>query len=314
MDQNYIPQQHYHQQQPVYVPQQPPQQQHHHHHHKQQQQQQQQHHHHKQHHHHHHHQNKHHHHKQHHQQHVIRHKPRKGGRVVSKNRKVGRWFLGETLGKGGYSWVKKGYDRKDGRVVALKFTSKAKGDWSASQSKQIQNEIEALRQIKDKHVLQLLAYNLNAKYPQKDGLIIPCVSLVLEYLPGGELFDILYYTSALNEKIARTYYHQLMDGMEACHEAGICHRDIKPQNLLLDADFQLKIADFGLAKVFEKDEDALMRTFYVGTRGYQSPEILKKKEYTTACDVFSCGVVLFILLAGYPPFEAATPKCRWYVY
>jgi len=232
--------------------------------------------------------------------------------MVSKNRKVGRWFLGETLGKGGYSWVKKGYDRKDGRVVALKFTSKAKGDWSASQSKQIQNEIEALRQIKDKHVLQLLAYNLNAKYPQKDGLIIPSVLLVLEYLPGGELFDILYYTSALSEKIARTYFKQLMDGMQACHEAGICHRDIKPQNLLLDANFQLKIADFGLAKVFEKDEDALMRTFYVGTRGYQSPEILKKKEYTTACDVFSCGVVLFILLAGYPPFEAATPKCRWY--
>lgn len=216
------------------------------------------------------------------------------------------------MGKGGYSWVKKGYDRKDGRVVALKFTSKAKGDWSASQSKQIQNEIEALRQIKDKHVLQLLAYNLNAKYPQKDGLIIPSVLLVLEYLPGGELFDILYYTAALSEKIARTYFKQLMDGMEACHAAGICHRDIKPQNLLLDANFQLKIADFGLAKVFEKDEDALMRTFYVGTRGYQSPEILKKKEYTTACDVFSCGVVLFILLAGYPPFEAATPKCRWY--
>jgi len=243
---------------------------------------------------------------------IPQHKPKKGGRMVSKNRKVGRWFLGETLGKGGYSWVKKGYDRKDGRVVALKFTSKAKGDWSASQSKQIQNEIEALRQIKDKHVLQLLAYNLNAKYPQKDGLIIPSVLLVLEYLPGGELFDILYYTSALTEKIARTYFKQLMDGMEACHEAGICHRDIKPQNLLLDANFQLKIADFGLAKVFEKDEDALMRTFYVGTRGYQSPEILKKKEYTTACDVFSCGVVLFILLAGYPPFEAATPKCRWY--
>merc|ERR1712038_467030 len=135
---------------------------------------------------------------------------------------------------------------------------------------------------------------------------------VLEYLPGGELFDILYYTSALSERIARTYFKQLMDGMEACHEAGICHRDIKPQNLLLDANFQLKIADFGLAKVFEKDEDALMRTFYVGTRGYQSPEILKKKEYTASCDVFSCGVVLFILLAGYPPFEAATPKCRWY--
>eukprot|EP01083_Nonionella_stella_P181773 652216_1 len=247
-----------------------------------------------------------------HRQYKHQHQSKRGGRMVSKNRKVGRWFLGETLGKGGYSWVKKGYDRKDGRVVALKFTSKAKGDWSASQSKQIQNEIEALRQIKDKHVLQLLAYNLNAKYPQKDGLIIPSVLLVLEYLPGGELFDILYYTSALTETIARTYFKQLMDGMEACHASGICHRDIKPQNLLLDADFQLKIADFGLAKVFKKDEDSLMQTFHVGTRGYQSPEIVKKREYTTACDVFSCGVVLFILLAGYPPFESATPKCRWY--
>lgn len=146
-----------------------------------------------------------------------------------KNRKVGRWFLGETLGKGGYSWVKKGYDRKDGRVVALKFTSKAKGDWTPSQSKQIQNEIEALRQIKHKHVLQLLAYNLNAKYPQKDGLIIPSVLLVLEYLPGGELFDILYYTSALTQTVARTYFGQLMEGMAECHNSGICHRDIKPQ-------------------------------------------------------------------------------------
>eukprot|EP01084_Bolivina_argentea_P202099 345367_1 len=115
-------------------------------------------------------------------------------------RKVGRWFLGDNLGKGGYSWVKKGYDRKDGRVVAMKFTSKAKGDWDASQSKQIQNEIDALKalnKIENKHVVQLLAFNSNAKYPQKDGLIIPCVLLVLEYLTGGELFDILYYTSAL---------------------------------------------------------------------------------------------------------------------
>ena len=232
--------------------------------------------------------------------------------IASKRRKVGRWFLGDTLGKGGYSWVKKGYDRKNGRVVALKFISKPKDGWTASQSKQIQNHIEAMRQINHKHVLKVLAYNLNAKYPQKDGSIIPSVLLVSEYLSGGELFDLLYYTSALSEKIARTYFKQLMEGMDACHKAGICHRDIKSQNLLLDANLQLKIADYGLVNVFEKDEDALMTTFYVGTRGYQSPEILKKKEYTTACDVFSCGVVLFILLGGYPPFEAATPKCRWY--
>eukprot|EP01084_Bolivina_argentea_P264255 447576_1 len=235
----------------------------------------------------------------------MEHKPKRTSRVTLKHRKFGRWFLGETLGKGGYSWVKKGYDRKDGSVVALKFTSKANNDWSASQSKQVQNQLETLRQIKDEHVLQLLEYNLNAKYPQKDGSIIPCVLLVLEYLPGGELFDILYFTSALSERIARTYFKQLISGLETFHQVGICHRDIKPQNLLLDANFQLKIADFGVNKVFETDNN-------VGTRGYQAPEILKKKEYTPACDIFSCGVVLFILLAGYPPFECASPKCKWY--
>ena len=136
--------------------------------------------------------------------------------------------------------VKKGYDRQDGRVVALKFTSKAKGNWSDSQSKQVQNEIEALRQIRHKHVLQLLAYNLNAKYPQKDGTVIPTVLLVLEYLPGGELFDILYYTHALKEDIARTYFHQLLDGMGACHSAGIC-RGVYIGILLLLLSFPLFI-------------------------------------------------------------------------
>eukprot|EP01084_Bolivina_argentea_P155265 270576_1 len=132
------------------------------------------------------------------------HIPRKGlEKKIVKNRKVGRWYLGETLGKGGYSWIKKGYDCKDGHVVALKFISKAKGKWSASQSKQIQNEIETLRQIKDKNILQLLSYNINSTYPQKDGLLTPSVLLVLEYVPGGELFDILYLSSALTEKISR---------------------------------------------------------------------------------------------------------------
>eukprot|EP01084_Bolivina_argentea_P105555 189018_1 len=127
--------------------------------------------------------------------------------------------------------------------------------------------------------------------------------LVLEYLPGGELFDILYYTTALTERITRTYFKQLINGIEAIHKGGTYHRDITPHNLLLDTNFQLKIAAFGLTKMLPK---------CVGRRGYQAPEQLKKNQYISACDVFSCGVILFILLAGYPPFEAATPKCRWY--
>ena len=89
-----------------------------------------------------------------------------------------------------------------------------------------------------------------------------------------------------------------MLGLEACHNAGIAHRDIKPQNLLLDARYNMKITDFGLSKVFESDADTIMKTTYVGTRGYQAPELLLSKPYDLACDVFSAGVVLFILLTG----------------
>ena len=114
--------------------------------------------------------------------------------------------------------------------------------------------MEVLTQIKHKHVLQLSAYNSTAKYPQKDGVIIPSVLLVLEYAPGGQLFDLLYHISALSEKIATTYFKTLMEGIQACHKLGICHGNIKSQYLLLDANFQLKVADCVLRKAFGREK------------------------------------------------------------
>jgi len=229
-----------------------------------------------------------------------------------KMRSIGRWYIGETLGKGGYSWVKKGFDKKTGKCVALKFISKADESWLQEQSKQVVTEIEALKQIRHPNVMKLYAYNLNARYPTKDKEKLETILLVLEYAPGGELFDILYYTSALEAIVARTYFGQMLAGLEACHNAGVVHRDIKPQNLLLDSRFNLKLTDFGLSKVFESDADAIMKTTYVGTRGYQAPELLLDKPYDLSCDVFSAGVVLFILLTGYPPFEQAHVSDRWF--
>jgi len=229
-----------------------------------------------------------------------------------KMRTIGRWYIGETLGKGGYSWVKKGFDKKTGKCVALKFMAKADETWLQEQSKQVVTEIEALKQIRHQNVMKLYAYNLNAKYPTKNKERIDTILLVLEYAPGGELFDIMYYTSALESVVARTYFRQMMAGLEACHNAGVAHRDLKPQNLLLDSRFNLKITDFGLSKVFESDADAVMKTTYVGTRGYQAPELLLDQPYDLACDIFSAGVVLFILLTGYPPFEQAHTSDRWF--
>lgn len=226
-------------------------------------------------------------------------------------RVIGDWIIGETLGKGTYSWVKKGTHKKNKAIVALKFM-RSDASRAREQARQVSTEIEALRQIDSPHVIKLYEYNVAAQYPERDGGSFDVILLVLEYAPGGELFDILYYTQALEETIARSYFHQLINGLEACHKAGVCHRDIKPQNLLLDHQYKLKITDFGLSKIFETDADAMMHTMQVGTRGYQAPELLIRQPYTTKADVFSVGVVLFILLAGYPPFNAASVKDKWY--
>jgi len=242
---------------------------------------------------------------------------------------IGRWTIGATLGKGGYSWVKRGQDIKTGKIVALKFMEKADVSWVKEQAKQVETEIEALKNIRHQNVMKLYAYNLNAQYPTATGAAakddthgnkkrdseqkyIDTILLVLEYAPGGELFDILYYTSALKEVVARTYFKQIINGLEACHNANVVHRDLKPQNLLLDSKFNLKITDFGLSKIIQSDADAVMKTTYVGTRGYQAPELLLNQKYDLKCDIFSVGVILFILMAGYPPFEQASKNDKWF--
>eukprot|EP01083_Nonionella_stella_P090432 252638_1 len=226
---------------------------------------------------------------------------------------IGRWTIGATLGKGGYSWVKRGQDIKTGKIVALKFMEKADVSWVKEQAKQVETEIEALKNIRHQNVMKLYAYNLNAQYPlapgasdedghttqgkdgsstDKDGQkYIDTILLVLEYAPGGELFDILYYTSALKETVARTYFKQIISGLEACHNANVVHRDLKPQNLLLDAKYNLKITDFGLSKIDPTGNSNIkMNDWHVGTRGYQAPEILLRgKEYDKKIDVFAMG-------------------------
>jgi len=250
---------------------------------------------------------------------------------AKQQRIIGRWTIGSTLGKGGYSWVKRGQDIKTGKIVALKFMEKADVSWVKEQAKQVETEIEALKNIRHQNVMKLYAYNLNAQYPLakdqdaakdthgqgskvqgKDQKFIDTILLVLEYAPGGELFDILYYTSSLKEDVARTYFKQIVNGLEACHNANVVHRDLKPQNLLLDSKYNLKITDFGLSKIIQSDADAIMKTTYVGTRGYQAPELLLNQKYDLKCDVFSVGVILFILLAGYPPFEQASKSDKWF--
>eukprot|EP01084_Bolivina_argentea_P171075 296397_1 len=178
--------------------------------------------------------------------------------MSNKQRIIGRWTIGDTLAKGNYSWIKRGQDIKTGKIVALKFVEKSVG-LVKEQVKQIETEIEALRNVRHPNVRKLYAYNLNAQYPlaSEDDIVkdnnnqkyIDTILLVSEYIVGGELFDILYYTSALRERVVRTFFKQIINGLEACHNANVIHRNLKPQNLLLDINYNLKITGFGICKI-----------------------------------------------------------------
>jgi len=139
------------------------------------------------------------------------------------------------------------------------------------------------------------------------------IFIVLELVEGGELFEHLVEKKVLPEDEARFFFHQLIDGLVYCQKAGICHRDLKPENLLLDKRGNLKISDFGLSTLYVGDAEAegqqraeLLHTT-CGTPNYVAPEVLESRGYDgKSADVWSVGVILFVLLAGYLPFEEET--------
>lgn len=227
------------------------------------------------------------------------------------NRYVKGLLLGETLGKGTFGYVKLGINEKDGTQYALKFLLR-----NARRFKEdtVKLEIDCMKRIKHKNVVNLLHSDYHCPYPNQEGKIDDTVLMVLEYAPGGDLYDILFYSGKLDEKLARTYYIQLLEGLDAIHKAGITHRDLKANNVLLDHKFRLKITDFGLSHIFEGEDlnTNRMKTCWVGTKGYQAPELILNRPYTNKCDVFSTGVVLFTLLTGHQPFKRAAANDPWY--
>ena len=111
----------------------------------------------------------------------------------------------------------------------------------------------------------------------------------------------LYYTPGLNELISRTYFKQIISAIDCCHSAGIIHRDLRPKNILLNRDYQIKLINFSTSKIIKTDCDYLMKTKCIGCRSYQSPQILatdNESAYDSKCDIFSIGVILFILITG----------------
>ncbi|KAK4771272.1 hypothetical protein SAY87_031804 [Trapa incisa] len=205
-----------------------------------------------------------------------------------------RYELGRLLGQGTFAKVYHARDIKNGISVAIKIIDKEK-IIKVGLMEQIKREISVMRLIRHPNVVEL--YEVMATRTK--------IYFVMEYVKGGELFNKVA-KGKLREIVARKYFQQLISAVDYCHSRGVCHRDLKPENLLLDENGNLKVSDFGLSALAEsKQQDGLLHTT-CGTPAYVAPEVINRKGYDgSKADIWSCGVILFVLLAGYLPFQDA---------
>lgn len=203
---------------------------------------------------------------------------------------IGRYVLGKTIGEGTFGKVKLGTHVATGEPVAIKILERHKiQEWAAVE--RVARELHILRKFDHPHIIKLyeIIETPNALY------------LIMEYCPGGELFDHIVNCGHVPEKDACRFLHHILSGVEHVHGMSVVHRDLKPENLLLDESGNLKLADFGLSNFYEPGQ--LLKTA-CGSPCYASPEMISGKSYVPSrCDIWSLGVIVFALVCGHLPFE-----------
>ncbi|KAF8064232.1 CAMK/CAMKL/Kin4 protein kinase [Lyophyllum atratum] len=207
--------------------------------------------------------------------------------------KFGPYLLLQTLGEGEFGKVKLGLHSQWGEEVAVKLIRRGNVDNSVRMSK-VEREIEVLRTLKHPNIVRLYDVIETDKY----------IGIILEYASGGELFDHILAHRYLRERDAAKLFSQLISGVWYIHQKKIVHRDLKLENLLLDRHRNVIITDFGFANRFEHRSDDLMQTS-CGSPCYAAPElVISEGLYVgSAVDIWSCGVILYAMLAGYLPFD-----------
>lgn len=206
-------------------------------------------------------------------------------------RVTAKYDLKDVLGKGAFSEVVRAINKDTRGAVAIKIIDKKalKGKEEA-----MENEIAVLQRVQHPNIVDLIEL-----YDEKNRLY-----LVMELVTGGELFDRIIAKGSYSEKDASNLIRQVVDGVNYLHGLGIIHRDLKPENLLYYSpaeDSKIMISDFGLSKMTSDGQMDQLGTA-CGTPGYVAPEVLRRKPYGKAVDVWSIGVISYILLCGYPPF------------
>lgn len=203
--------------------------------------------------------------------------------------KIGQYQVVKTLGEGSFGKVKLAYHTTTGQRVALKIINRktlAKSDMQG----RVEREISYLRLLNHPHIIKLFDV-----IKTNDDII-----MVIEYA-GKELFEYIVQNGKMDDDKARRFFQQIIAAVEYCHSHKIVHRDLKPENLLLDENLNIKIADFGLSNIMT---DGNFLKTSCGSPNYAAPEVISGKLYAgPEVDVWSCGVILYVMLCGRLPFD-----------
>ncbi|KAF3043595.1 Protein kinase [Didymella keratinophila] len=205
------------------------------------------------------------------------------------SQRLGQYTIVKTLGEGSFGKVKLATHQVSGQKVALKIINR-KRLVTRDMAGRIEREIQYLQLLRHPHIIKL--YTVITTPTE--------IIMVLEYA-GGELFDYIVNNGRLQEDKARKFFQQIVCAVEYCHRHKIVHRDLKPENLLLDDQYNVKIADFGLSNIMT---DGNFLKTSCGSPNYAAPEVISGKLYAgPEVDVWSCGVILYVLLVGRLPFD-----------
>lgn len=210
--------------------------------------------------------------------------------------RLGTYVLGSTLGEGEFGKVKLGW-RTNGQhpsQVAVKLIRRDSLRKDSESEIKVYREINSLRQLSHPNIVNLVEVVKSGKY----------IGIVLEYAPGGELFDYILQHKHLKEDFARRLFAQLVSGVDYMHSKGYVHRDLKLENLLLDKHKNIIISDFGFVNCFSSRRGDFMKTS-CGSPCYAAPElVLSQSPYEgRKVDIWSMGIILYAMLAGYLPYD-----------
>ncbi|XP_038079215.1 MAP/microtubule affinity-regulating kinase 3-like isoform X5 [Patiria miniata] len=207
---------------------------------------------------------------------------------------VGRYRLIKTIGKGNFAKVKLAKHIPTGKEVAIKIIDKTQLNPSSLQK--VYREVRIMKLVDHPNIVKLFEVIETEK----------TLYLVMEFASGGEVFDYLVAHGRMKEKEARAKFRQIVSAVQYCHQKRVVHRDLKAENLLLDKDLNIKIADFGFSNEFTPGSK--LDTF-CGSPPYAAPELFQGKKYDgPEVDVWSLGVILYTLVSGSLPFDGQNLK------